>query len=183
MKGLMILANGFEDVEALATHDVLKRSMVEVDLVTINETKEVISQYNLHLTLTKTLKEVNLQEYDFLVIPGGGAVSKVLRGRLDIKETIDYFVSQEKLVTTICAAPSLLADEGYFSKEKFTCFPGCEVNSQGGKYISDSGVIKSNHYITAKSMAYSLEFGLEIIKYLQGEGQMLKIKKAIYGEK
>ena len=183
MKGLMILANGFEDVEALATHDVLKRSMLEVDLITVNETKEVISQYNLHLTLAKTLKEVNLQEYGFLVIPGGGAVGKVLRGRWDIKETIDYFANQGKLIATICAAPSLLADEGYFLKEKFTCFPGCEVNSQGGKYISDQGVITSNHYITAKSMAYSLEFGLEIIKYLQGEDQMLKIKKAIHGEK
>ncbi|MFA5765189.1 MAG: DJ-1/PfpI family protein, partial [Bacilli bacterium] len=79
MKGLMILANGFEDTEALATHDILKRSMLNVDLVTINETKEVVSQYNLHIKLEKMLKDVKYQEYDFLVIPGGGAVGRVLQ--------------------------------------------------------------------------------------------------------
>ncbi len=183
MKGLMILANGFEDTEALATHDILKRSLLNIDLVTLGETKEVVSQYHLHLTLEKTLKEVTLEEYDFLVIPGGGAVGKVLRGRTDIKEVIAHFVSKNKLIASICAAPSLLADEGYFLEEKFTCFPGCEINSQGGKYLPNKGVITSNHFITAKSMAYSLEFGLEIIKYLQGIEQMMKIKKAIYGEK
>ena len=183
MKGLMILANGFEDTEALATHDILKRSMLNVDLVTINETKEVVSQYNLHIKLEKMLKDVNYREYDFLVIPGGGAVARVLQGKVEIKEVIAYFVKENKLVATICAAPSLLADEGYFLNEKFTCFPGCEINSKGGKYLPNKGVITSNHFITAKSMAHSLELGLEIIQYLQGKDQMTKIKKAIFGEK
>lgn len=183
MKGIMILANGFEDTEALATHDILKRSSLDVDMVSINETKEVVSQYHLHLKLEKTLKEAKLAEYDFLVIPGRGAVKKVLQGNPKIKEVIAYFVSKKKLVATICAAPSLLADEGYFLEEKFTCFPGCETNSRGGKYLPKQGVITSNHFITAKSMAYTLEFGLEIIKYLQGEEQMMKVKKSIYGEK
>ena len=183
MRGLMILANGFEDTEALATHDVLQRSKLAIDLVTINDNKEVISQYNLHLVLAKTLKDINYNDYEFLVIPGGGAVSKVLAKTPEIKAVIAGFVKREKLVATICAAPSLLADEGYFIGEKFTCFPGCETASKGGKYMGNKGVVVSNKFITGKSMAYSLEFGLAIIKYLQGKDQMLVSKKAMYGEK
>ena len=66
----MILANGFEDTEALATHDILKRSSLDVDMVSINETKEVVSQYHLHLKLEKTLKEAKLASM-ILVIQGG----------------------------------------------------------------------------------------------------------------
>ncbi|MDD3171383.1 MAG: DJ-1/PfpI family protein [Bacilli bacterium] len=183
MKGLMILANGFEDTEALATLDILRRSMLDIEVVTISDDKEVTSQYKLKLKFEKALKDVKSDDFDFLVIPGGGAVKHVLKGMKEISALITSFVQKGKLVAAICAAPSLIAELGFFVDEKYTCYPGCETSSLGGKYLPNKGVVVSGKFITAKSMAYSIDFGLTIVEYLQGREQMKKIQKAIFGEK
>jgi len=182
MKGLIILANGFEDSEAITTIDILKRSKLLLDIATINQNFEVESQSKLIVKANCLLKDLNLKEYDFLVIPGGKAVPTVLDKENQISDLIISFVEREKLVATICAAPSLVGKLGYFNNVPYTCFPSFEKNIVGGKYLFKRGVIKNGNFITAKAMGYTIDFALEIIEYLQGKEQRKIISKSIYGE-
>ena len=181
MKGLIILVNNFEDVEALATVDVLRRSGIIIDTTSLDN-KDVITQSNNKISVDYLLSEVNLNEYDFLILPGGKAVFNILDKEKRIDDLIDYFYTNKKLICAICAAPRLIAKRGYFDNLKFTIFPGCLETEVLGKQVS-KGVVVEDYFITAKSMYYSIEFALEIINKLQGKEQKKKIEKQIKGIK
>ena len=182
MKGLMILANGFEDVEALATLDVLRRSKLNVTLVSVNNTLEVTTQSNIVVKAEKLFNELDINEFDFLIIPGGRAVFQVLDKMYEIDNLINHFANNNKLVCAICAAPHLVGKLGHLKNKLFTCFPTCEEQIIGGTYLKDQGVVTSGNFITGKAMYYSFDFALAIIKHLQGEEQAKKVLASIKGE-
>ena len=181
MKGLIILVNNFEDVEALATVDVLRRSGIIIDTTSLDN-KDIITQSNNKISVDYLLSEVNFNEYDFLILPGGKAVFNILDKDKRIDDLVDYLYVNKKLICAICAAPRLIAKRGYFDNLKFTIFPGCLETEVLGKQVS-KGVVVEDYFITAKSMYYSIEFALEIIKKLQGKDQKKKIENQIKGKK
>lgn len=179
-KGLIIINNGFEDVEGIATIDVLRRAGMQIELVSLDDTN-IQTQSGLNLKSEKLLKDVKVDEYDFLVIPGGMAVFKYLHKRNEVSDIISKFAKKEKLIATICAAPSLVGKLGLFKDKKFTCFPGCEegiVGKYTGKPVEAVG-----NFITAKSMAYTIDFALEIVKYLCGKEKAKSVENSIYANK
>lgn len=179
MKGLILLTNGFEDVEAIATIDVLRRSNIQIDTVALDN-REVITQSNNKIIAQYLINDIAYDDYHFLIIPGGKAVFEVLDKDLRIDEIIEYFYKANKLICAICAAPLLLAKKGYFQNRKFTSFPNCvEYNLEN---CIDKGVVVSDKIITAKSMYYSIEFALEIIAKVQGETQKQLVLKKLKGE-
>lgn len=182
MKGFIILADGFEDVEAIATIDILRRSKLDVELVTINDNLEVTSSHQLVVKAEKHLSKVCVEEYDFLIIPGGRAVFSVWDQYKPLDTVIGQFVSSNKLVCAICAGPALIGKLGYFADHQFTCFPGSEKNITKGTYLKHKNVVCDHQFITAKAMAYSVDFALAIILHLQGSEQSKKIQKSIQGE-
>ena len=180
MKALMILENGFEDTEALASFDVLKRAGYEVVSASL---------YNIHITsqcghsvsssiLVKDIKDLNT--FDFLVIPGGQAVFKVLDSSKELDDLIDFFYNKKKLIACICAAPMLVGKRGYFKGLNYTCFPGCEEKIKVGKKGED-GVIESGNFITATSMYYSIPFALKIVEHYQGKEYANKVLNSLKG--
>lgn len=182
MKALMILENGFEDTEGLATFDVLKRAGIEVDTVSIKN-KEIETQSG-HMMQTKLVLSDLVSpefEYDFLVIPGGRAVSKVLAYEEKIELLIDSFYHQNKLIASICAAPSLIGRKGYFDGLTYTCFPGYEEKITKGKKGKD-GVIVNNKFITATSMYYSIDFALAIVEKMLGKETSKKVLNSLMGK-
>lgn len=181
MKGLIILVNGFEDVEALCTIDILRRSKIQIDTVSLDN-KNIITQNNNKIEVEYLLNEVEVNSYDFLILPGGKAVFNVLDNDLRIDELIDNFYQKGKLICAICAAPRLIAKRGYFNNLKFTIFPGCLDGDVLGKQVN-KGVVVEDKFITAKSMYYTTEFALEIINKLQGKQQKKLVEKQIKGIK
>lgn len=181
MKGLIVLVNGFEDVEAIATIDILKRSSIEIDTTSLDN-KEVVTKSKIKLVTDYLLDEINYEDYSFLIIPGGGAVFNILDKEQRINNLIDYFYNQNKLICAICAAPRLIAKRGYFKNLKFTIFPGCLDSEVEGKIV-DKGVVVEERFITAKSMYYTIDFALAIIEKLQGKEQRKNIEKEIKGKK
>ena len=117
MKGLIVLVNGFEDVEAIATIDILKRSSIKIDTTSLDN-KEVVTKSKIKLYTDYILCDVNVDDYDFLIIPGGGAVFNILDKEKRIDDLIDSFYKQNKLICAICAAPRLIAKRGYFKNQK-----------------------------------------------------------------
>lgn len=182
MKGLLILADGFEISEALVPCDYLFRSGIDVAKVSLNDKKEVMSQENIKVVCDLTFDYVDLKDYDFLFIPGGKAAYLSLDKDNRVIDTINYFVSHNKLVTSICAAPFLIGKLGYFSNKEFTCFPSFEKYVKDGIYKKDSGVVVIDGFITAKSVYYASAFAIEIIRYLKGNEEAERVLLQVKGE-
>src|SRR5690554_2142820 len=134
IKGLMLLVDGFEDAEALATFDVLERGGLIVITATINKDLSVTSARGHKLKAGINFKDIFAEDYDFLVIPGGPGVS-ILNEIKQVDELINDFVLNKKLVASICAAPSLVGKLGHFDNHKYTCFPGFEEKISKGSHV------------------------------------------------
>ena len=183
MKGLVIVGDLFEDTELLGTIDVLLRHNESITIASMMKRKEVISKCGIKMNVDALIEEINLQDYDFLFIPGGPGSFKILANIKEVDDVIDYFVNHNKLVTAICAAPMLIGRREYFKGQNYTVHPGFEQNIVGGNYLRDQGVVVSNKFITAKSMYYSIELGLKIIEYYYGQKESEKLRLSLQGEK
>lgn len=176
MKGIILLANHFEDVEAVCTIDVLRRAKIELDLVSVTGSLELTTQSNIRLCAEKLIEDVTLEEYDFVVLPGGKAIFETHLTSDVTNKVIKYFIEQNKLVCAICAAPMVLAP--YLENKTFTCFPSCEGDIKGN-YTSSKVEVVGN-IITSKAAGTTFDFSYEIIKYLKGEETALKVIKSVY---
>lgn len=180
MKGLILLANHFEDTEALTTIDLIKRAKIEIDTVSITENYELITQYNLLIKTDKIISEISLKDYDFLVIPGGKAVFETHLNSIITKNVINYFYEKNLLIACICAAPSILGKMNLLSKIDYTCYPGCEDSKFNGNYMIDKSVVLSKNIITAKAAGSVFMFAYKIIEYLQSKEVADKVLNSIY---
>lgn len=178
-RGLIVLADGFEDAEALVTRDILLRSE-KMDVVTASLTKEkeVVSSHNLHVLLEQSLEELDLASFDFIVLPGGKRGMENLKNSKILCKTVLDFHKQGKLVAAICASPSIFGALGILDNKKYTCFPGFQEGK--GDYLNVP-VVKDGNVITAHSMSYSELFAEEIVRYYFGEEANRLIRKGTRG--
>lgn len=177
MKGLILLKNNFEDAEAIVTIDLIKRANILIDTVSCEDNLNVISKYGLEIKCSNHIDNLNLNDYSFLVIPGGSAVLNHLEDEKTFK-IINHFEQKKQLIAAICAAPSLLGKLGLLDNEEFTCFPSFE-NYSKGTYLGNNVVVKNNH-ITSKACGTVFEFAYEIVKYLKDEDAADRVFKEIY---
>lgn len=182
MKGLLLLADAFEDTEALASCDVLLRAGERITRVSMMKTKEVRTQCGLTILCDALFHEIDPEEYDYLILPGGKASFTLLNCDARVEALIDRFIARKKLVAAICAAPHLIGRKGYFKNREFTVYPGFEPYCIGGIYRRDLGVVRDDCFVTAKSMYYSVEFALEILTFLYGESKRKEVETALKGE-
>ncbi|MGN1344982.1 MAG: DJ-1/PfpI family protein [Traorella sp.] len=176
MKVCVLLSNGFEEVEAIGTIALLKRSGLEVDIYALKDIK-ARGKHDLELSNLIHLQDVNVNDYEALLLPGGPHYQELEASSL-VKDIIIRFMKERKLVAGICAAPTILGHMGYLKGKNYTCFTSMNEDF-GGTYL-DQYVVRDGNLITARSAAASIDFAFEIISYLQGEKQAEKIKKQIY---
>lgn len=179
MKGMILLANGFEDMEMIATLDLLRRANIEVYTFSVKDEKKVLSQSKVFYESDYLLSEANLLDYDFLVIPGGKAVFNDLSS-VEIEEVVSNFVTRNKLVASICAAPTILGKMGLLKNKNFTCFPSLDQEVIGGIYQKQSKVEQAGNFITSRSAGTAIEFALKIIETLKGIEEAKRIQNVIY---
>ena len=183
MKHLMLIVDDFEDVEALATMDVLLRGKEEVDLVSLMGRKEIKSKCGRKITLDKEISEINYKIYDSVILPGGPGSFKIMAYIPIVNDIINYFMKEHKLVSAICAAPMIIGKLHYLENKNFTVHPGFENYCYNGNYLKHLGVVRDDNIITAKSMYYSISFGLEIYEYFYGKEKRIALENACKGEK
>lgn len=176
MKILTILTNGFEELEAIGTIALLKRSGIDVDIRAIKDVKAT-GRFELTLSDLHPLNDIGVNRYDALFIPGGPHF-KTLEANDEVKEVIHSFVKEGKILCAICAAPTILGHMGLLKNKNYTCFTSMNEDF-GGTYI-DQYVVVDHTLITGRSAAASIDFGFTIIEKLQGKEQADKIKKEIY---
>ena len=180
MKGLLVLANGFEDVEALAPRDLLNRAGVEMITTSITDERLVTTSHGVKLFTDKIISEIEEKDYDFIILPGGGRGTQNLLKSDDVNRLLLEFNSHHKLIAAICAAPMVLGKLGLLRNKRYTCFAGCNEGLDG--VFTGSEVEHDDNIITGRSMLYSVPFGLEIIKTLLGDEIKQKIYKQIEGK-
>lgn len=176
MKILTILSDGFEELEAIGTIALLKRSGIEVDIYALHDTKAK-GKHELVLADIKNLSQLNLTDYDCLLLPGGPHYAQ-LESNEQVQSIISTFMSEKKIVAAICAAPTILGHAGYLENKNYTCFTSMNEDFKG-TYI-DQYVVVDDNIITARSAAASIDFAFAIIEKLQGKDQAEKIKQEIY---
>lgn len=182
MKILMLMVDGFEDVEAIATMDVLTRGGDEVIPVSLMGRNEVYSKVFPMVKTNFTIQDVDYEKFDALIIPGGPGSFKIMPSLPIVNEIIEYFAEEHKLIAAICAAPHLVGKLGLLKNKNFTVHPGFEDQVINGHYLRNCGVVRDGDFITAKSMYYSIEFGLAIHEYFHGTNSRDKLELSLQGE-
>lgn len=182
MKVLMLFADGFEDVEAIATRDILVRAGIEVTDVKINENSQiVISSHKMSLTAFLDAKNVNSEDYSALILPGGSRGVNNLLASNEVDRLVNEFNDEHKFVCAICAAPMVLGKNNLLINKRFTCYPGCEVGLDG-IYTGEELVVDDN-IVTARSMLFSIPFGLKIVELLLNKEVSDRVHNQIAGLK
>ncbi len=172
------LADGFEEVEALAPVDMLRRAGVDVKTVGVNKA-DITGSHNIRVHCDITADMISLNEnIEAIILPGGMSGTKGLDASPIVHAAIDHCVSAGKYVCAICAAPSILGKAGLLKGREAIAFPGFEAELKGAK-ISDKHVVNDGNFITAKGAGVAIDFGLEIVSALCGKEVSDKIRSSI----
>ena len=164
---IVFLANGFEEMEATGTIDILRRGGVEVNIVTINSSREVTGAHGMVYLADQTLAEADCSTADALILPGGMPGATNLNACAPLCELLKAHYAQEKLIAAICAAPLVLGGLGFLQGRKATCYPGFEEQLTGAS-VTGEAVEVDDHIITGRGPGLVFNFGLALVAYLQG---------------
>lgn len=166
-KAVIFLANGFEDIEALATVDILRRGGVDVTIAGV--TGEIVtSSHNLKVVADKTIENIKASDYDAVICPGGMPGATNLRDNSLVLDIVKDAYNSGKIVAAICAAPMVLDRAEILKGKDFTMYPGMESYAPSGKYHNNKFVVKDGSVITGAGPAATFEYAFEILANLQG---------------
>ena len=171
MKVAIFCADGLEQCECLVVYDLLHRAKFDVDLVRVGEGLKVTSSHNLVFMANKNIDDINFDDYDALVLPGGIPGSDNLAACKPLVKHLLEFKANGKLIAAICAAPYIFVDNKLVKTNKFTCYPGFEH----GLESTHNKVEVDNNVITARGLGANFEFAYEIIKFLSDETKARQI--------
>ena len=175
MKVAVLLAEGFETIEALTTVDILRREGVECHTFA-TKNQEVTTSHHITLKADKVFND-EIKDYDVVVLPGGmpGAVN--LRDDERVINLLKEFNSKNKIIAAICAGPISLGKAGISEGKNVTCYPGFEEQLGNCNYQKELVVIDRN-IITGRGPAAAIPFAFEILKQIAPE-KVDEIKKAM----
>lgn len=178
----VFLANGFEETEAIAPIDMLRRAKLNVKTVGVG-TKTPTSSHGIPVTADITADEVRLDnELQLIVLPGGMPGTLNLKASEIVQKAIAFCVENSIPVGAICAAPSILGDLGLLEGRDAVCFPGFEKNLLGAN-VQNKLCVTDGQFITACGAGAALAFGLELVKVLCGAEKSEEIRKAIVADR
>jgi len=176
MKKIMVpLAYGLEEIEAIAGIDVLRRADIEVITVSLGDLK-VKGAHDIIVLADKSIDEVDVDEFDGILLPGGMPGSTNLRDDKRVINMIKSLNESGKLVSAICAAPIVLERAGVLKGRKATGYPGFDGEMPSCNYTGDR-VVVDNNVITGKGPGAALEFAFEVVNYLVGEETVNRLKE------
>ncbi len=174
----VFFADGCEEIEGLTVIDMLRRAKVEVASVSIMGRKEVHGSHGITFLTDKVLEETAIDEFDGVVLPGGMPGTTNLGAHAGVVAAAKKFAEEGKLVAAICAAPSVLGQNGILKGRRATCHPGWEGKLEGAAFCEDKAVTDGN-IITSRGMGTAVDFSLAIINWLTDEETVAHVKQGI----
>lgn len=174
MKVMVVLADGFEEIEACSIIDVLRRA--EIPTTTVGLTSTVLEgAHNIKTIADKKLYDVNPDEYSAIILPGGNAYKVFLRSAA-LKNIIKSFNEKGKLVCAICASPAVLAAAGILDDKEATIYPGMEKEIPKPR---SAKVVQDGNIITGQAAGAAILFALKIVENLKGKNQANIIRERL----
>lgn len=164
----VFFATGYEEIEALTVVDILRRAGETVEMVSITGERTVTSSHDVTVEMNLLFSEVDFNSVDVLVLPGGLPGTTNLEAFAPLMEQVDAFVKAGKLVTAICAAPSILGHRGHLKGKTACSALSFEDHLEGAKVVKEPAVIDGD-IITGRGMGAAVPFGLAILEKLQGK--------------
>ena len=168
MRAYLFLATGFEEIEAVATIDILRRGGVELTTISITGDLSVLGVHDIPVTADKLFEQADFSDGDAFILPGGGPGSFMLNNHTALKQLLFQQHEQNKWIAAICAAPLVLGGLGLLSGLKAICYPGMESYIQGA-ILTNQPVVIDGNIITGKGPGLAFDFGLTILAILQGQ--------------
>lgn len=174
------LADGFEEIEALATVDILRRAGIDVSTVSVNDTLYVSGSHNITVKADVLSTELDMSKIEGAIYPGGMPGSETLSSGANTtpNEVAKYCFENNLLLCAICAAPLVLGRLGILDGKNATCYPGFESELKGAKTAGEKVVVDGN-VITGKGPGVSADFAFAIVTKLKGEESANEIRKAM----
>ena len=179
MKAMVFLADGFEEIEAIAPIDIMRRAGIEVTTISVSREKEVRGAHGVLVEADRLFEEVSFSDADLLFLPGGMPGTKNLNAHDGLKQLLLKHANEGKKLAAICAAPSILGELGLLKGKEAVCFPGFEETLKGA-IVSDKKVVQSGNTITGKAAGAAIEFALKLVENLKGKSAAEQVGLSIF---
>jgi len=179
---LVPLADGFEEIEAMAIIDVLNRAGNNVVVAGLFDNEVEGANSGLKVLVNILLKDVNIDDFDMMVLPGGLPGAEHLAKSELVQDYIRKMNQKGKLVGAICAAPWALKEAGVLEGKKHTNYPGFEEKTGKEGYIADQKVVVDGNVVTSRGPGTAICFALEIVKRLNGEETYNQLKDGLLAD-
>lgn len=177
-QAVMFFAEGFEEVEALMTVDLLRRGGVEVQLASITKEMTVCGSHGIRVGMDTTLDELETDQMDAVLIPGGMPGTRNLEANEEVCQILKEADQAGKIVGAICAAPSVLGKCGILDGKRATCYPGFE-EQLGGACFVDEMVVADGNVVTSRGLGTSMEFGFWLLELLVSREKAEEVRKSV----
>lgn len=173
----IILGTGFEPIEAVAPCDILRRGGVEVKLAGIGGTL-IQAAHGITVQADCTVDEIEKENMELIMLPGGmGGVNSML-GSEKVLELVKFAWQNDRFVTAICAAPTILAKLHITDGRKAVCYPGLEER-MGTAQMQNADAVRDGKLITGRAPGAAYEFGLALLEALKGAACAQTVKKGL----
>lgn len=178
-KVLVPLADGFEEIEAVTTIDLLRRAGIEVIVAGLTETR-VTGSHGITMEADSVLDDALLEDYDMIALPGGMPGADNLESDPRIITILRDMAGRERFTAAICAAPKVLAAAGLLDGKRATSYPGfLDAARTPGLAVTDATVEQHGNVITSRGPGTAMDFGLALIENLVGRAGRDAIESAL----
>jgi 4-methyl-5(b-hydroxyethyl)-thiazole monophosphate biosynthesis len=165
---LTILAPGFEEIEAVTVIDLLRRADINVMICGLDDIK-VTGSHNVTIVCDERLDDVDVDDFECLFLPGGQPGSNNLKNDKRVLGLVQNYKKGQKLITAICAAPTVLHAAGILKGKKVTSYPSERDIFRESSYLEEN-VVQDGKIITSRGVGTAIEFALHLIGVLKGTG-------------
>lgn len=179
MQIYLFLADGFEEIEAIAPIDIFRRAEIKLTTVSVSDNIVVTGAHNVKLFADALFSDTQFNRESLLFLPGGMPGTTNLANHEGLTALIQQHSMQGGKLAAICAAPSILGNMNLLKGKDATCYPGFE-DTLAGASISESKIVKSGNILTAKAAGVAIQFALDIVRELKGETLANEIKESIF---
>ena len=173
----IILGTGFEEMEAICPCDILRRGGVEAKLAGIGGT-QITGGNGITVQADCTVEEMDLEQMELIMLPGGmGGVHSIL-GSETAMEAVRYAHEQGRLVSAICAAPTILAKLGITGGKQAVVYPGLE-EQMGSARMQDVNAVRDGRVLTGRAPGAAVDFGLMLLEALKGAETAAQVRAGL----
>ena len=177
-KVVIIMADGYEELEAVSIIDILRRAHIDISIAGLSE-KPVVSARGIQILPEKTIDEIDPDSYDMVVLPGGGGCANNLIADARVSAILQNMEKTDKYTAAICAAPYVLSEAGILKNKKATSYPSYQPKLVAKNVVAKDEVVIDDKVVTSQGPGTAIAFSLKLVELLEGAQVSQDIAKAM----